>query len=583
MSAAFQVERSVTGQPWRWRREPDPSLAMDALVDELLLARGVVRDDLPRHRDPRIRDFLPDPSCFRDMDKGAQRLANAIQKGETVAIFGDYDVDGATSAAVLVLLLRRLGAEPIVYIPDRLMEGYGPSGKALVELKARGAALAICVDCGAQAFEALEQAHAAGLDVIVVDHHQCASLLPVAHALINPNRLDESEEGAAHGHLAAVGMAFLLGVALLRELRSRGFFNTIVEPKILDLLDLVALGTVADVARIKGLNRAYVTQGLRIMAARQNIGLAALAEAARLVKAPSCRDLGFALGPRINAGGRVGKSDLGVRLLTCTDPEEARTLAAELDRLNEERRAIEMLVCEQAEEQAAKLNGAPVLTVMSSGWHPGVIGIVAGRIKERFGRPAIVIAEDADGTGKGSGRSISGVDLGAAVLAAKESGLLVAGGGHAMAAGLTMAAGGLEPFRDFINERLAADVEKSRGDRALLLDALLAPGGVAGHLCDALDSAGPYGAGWPNPRIAAGPARLLRTGIVGDGHVRGIACGDDGKSFKFIAFRSAAGELGQALLSSAPDRRWWLAGTIKRDEWNGGNAAEMHVEDAALA
>jgi single-stranded-DNA-specific exonuclease len=583
MSLGFQVERSVTGQPWRWRREPDPSLAMNALIDELLLARGVPRDDLPRHRDPRIRDFLPDPSCFRDMDKGAQRLADAVQRGETIAIFGDYDVDGATSAALLVLLLRRLGAQPIVYIPDRLMEGYGPSGKALVELKARGAALAICVDCGAQAFEAIEEAHAAGLDVIVVDHHQCASLLPVAHALINPNRLDESEEGSSHGHLAAVGMAFLLGVALLRELRSRGFFETREEPKILDLLDLVALGTVADVARIKGLNRAYVTQGLRIMAARQNIGLSALAEAARLVKPPSCRDLGFALGPRINAGGRVGKSDLGVRLLTCTDAEEARTLAAELDRLNEERRAIEMLVCEQAEEQAAKLNGAPVLTVMSSGWHPGVIGIVAGRIKERFGRPAIVIAEDADGTGKGSGRSISGVDLGAAVLAAKESGLLVAGGGHAMAAGLTMAAGGLEPFRDFINERLAADVEKSRGDRALLLDALLAPGGVAGHLCDALDSAGPYGAGWPNPRIAAGPARLLRTGIVGDGHVRGIACGDDGKSFKFIAFRSAAGELGQALLSSAADRRWWLAGTIKRDEWNGGNAAEMHVEDAALA
>jgi len=583
MSADFQVERSVTGQPWRWRREPDPSLAMDELVDELLLARGVMREDLPRHRDPRIRDFLPDPSCFRDMDKGAQRLANAIQKGETVAIFGDYDVDGATSAALLVLLLRRLGAEPIVYIPDRLMEGYGPSGKALVELKARGAALAICVDCGAQAFEALDEAAAAGLDVIVVDHHQCATLLPVAHALINPNRLDESEEGTAHGHLAAVGMAFLLGVALLRELRSRGFFEALAEPGILDLLDLVALGTVADVARIKGLNRAYVTQGLRVMAARQNIGLAALAEAARLVKPPGCRDLGFALGPRINAGGRVGKSDLGVRLLTSTDPEEARTIAVELDRLNEERRAIEMLVCEQAEERAATLNGAPVLTVMSSGWHPGVIGIVAGRIKERFGRPAIVIAEDADGTGKGSGRSICGVDLGAAVLAAKESGLLVAGGGHAMAAGLTMAPGALEPFRDFINERLAADIEKSRGDRALLLDALLAPGGVAGHLCDALDSAGPYGAGWPNPRVAAGPARLLRTGIVGDGHVRGIACGDDGRSFKFIAFRSAAGELGQALLSSPGDRRWWLAGTIKRDEWNGGNAAEMHVEDAALA
>jgi len=556
---------------------------MDALVDELLLARGVERDDLPRHRDPRIRDFLPDPSCFQDMDKGAKRLADAIQQGESIAIFGDYDVDGATSAALLVLLLRRLGAEPMVYIPDRLMEGYGPSGKALVELKAKGASVAVCVDCGAQAFDALKEARATGLDVIVVDHHQCASLLPVAHALINPNRLDESSDGAAHGHLAAVGMAFLLGVALLRELRSRGFFEVLAEPKIIDLLDLVALGTVADVARLKGLNRAFVTQGLRVMAARQNIGLSALAEAARLVKPPNCRDLGFALGPRINAGGRVGKSDLGVRLLTCTDPEEARAIAAELDRLNEERRATEMLVCEQAEALARKQAGSPVITVMSGGWHQGVIGIVAGRLKERFGRPAIVIAETEDGTGKGSGRSISGVDLGAAVLAAKDSGLLVAGGGHAMAAGLTLPPGGLEPFRGFINERLADDVAKSLGERALLLDALLAPGGVGGALCDALDAAGPYGAGWPSPRVAAGPLRLLKTGIVGEGHVRGLGCGDDGKSFKWIAFRSASTPLGEALLAAGPDSRWWLAGTIKRDEWNGGNAAEMHLDDAALA
>jgi single-stranded-DNA-specific exonuclease len=577
------VSQSVLGQPWRWRREAEPGLGMDELVDELLLARGVARDDLARHRDPRIRDFLPDPSCFQDMDKGASRLADAVQQQQAIAIFGDYDVDGATSAALLVLLLRQLGAEPIIYIPDRLMEGYGPSGKALVELKERGAVVAVCVDCGAQAFDALEEARTAGLDVIVVDHHQCASLLPVAHALINPNRLDESADGAAHGHLAAVGMAFLLGVALLRELRGRGFFHVLAEPKILDLLDLVALGTVADVARLKSLNRAFVTQGLRVMAARQNIGLAALAEAARLVKAPSCRDLGFALGPRINAGGRVGKSDLGVRLLTATDPEEARTIAAELDRLNEERRAIEMLVSEQAEEQARAQADAAVIVVMSSGWHQGVIGIVAGRIKERFGRPAIVIAQCEDGSGKGSGRSISGIDLGAAVLAAKDSGLLTAGGGHAMAAGLTLAQGGLEPLRAFLNERLAADVERARGDRALLLDALLAPGGVAGTLCDALDAAGPYGAGWPSPRVAAGPVRLIKTGIVGEGHVRGIGCGDDGKSFKWIAFRSAASPLGQALLAAGPDTRWWLAGTIKRDEWNGGNAAEMHLEDAALA
>ena len=583
MNAALNVERSVTGQPWRWRRPAEPSLGMDELVDELLLARGVPREDLARHREPKIRDFLPDPSCFKDMDKGAKRLADAVQQGEIIAIFGDYDVDGATSAALLVLLLRRLGVEPTVYIPDRLMEGYGPSGKALVELKARGVRVAVCVDCGAQAFDALEEARSAGLDVIVVDHHQCASVLPAAHALINPNRLDEGEDGAAHGYLAAVGMAFLLGVALIRELRGRGAFEVLAEPKILDLLDLVALGTVADVARIKGLNRAFVTQGLKIMAARQNVGLSALAEAARLVKPPSCRDLGWAFGPRINAGGRIGKSDLGVRLLTCTDPEEARTIAAELDRLNEERRAIEMLVCEQAEEQAERLGAEPVITVMNSGWHQGVIGIVAGRIKERFGRPAIVIAECEDGTGKGSGRSINGVDLGAAVLAAKDSGLLVAGGGHAMAAGLTLPPGGLEPFRAFMNDRLAADVEKSRGDRALLLDALLAPGGVAAALCDALDAAGPYGAGWPSPRVAAGPARLIKSGIVGDGHVRGFASGDDGKSFKWIAFRSAGTELGQALLSSPGDRRWWLAGTIKRDEWNGGNHAEMHLEDAAPA
>jgi single-stranded-DNA-specific exonuclease len=538
---------------------------------------------LARHRTPTIRDFLPDPSEFRDMDKAAVRLADAVEAHESIAIFGDYDVDGATSAALLTILLRRLGAEPMIYIPDRLMEGYGPSGAALVELKRRGASLAITVDCGAQAFDALQQAADAGLDVIVCDHHQCATQLPVALALINPNRLDESETGMAHGHVAAVGMAFLLGVALLREMRKRGAFADTAEPKIIDLLDIVALGTVADVARLKTLNRAFVTQGLKVMAERRNIGLVMLAEAARLVKAPTARDLGFALGPRINAGGRVGKSDLGVRLLTATDPEEARAIAIELDRLNEERRAIEMLVTEQAGEAAEIQANAPLIMVSGRGWHPGVIGIVASRLKERFGRPAIVIAEEDDGTGKGSGRSISGVDLGAAVLAAKDSGLLLAGGGHAMAAGLTVAPGGIEALRSFLHERMAADVEASLGGRALLLDALLAPGGVAASLCDALDAAGPYGAGWPAPRVAAGPARLLRPGIVGNGHVRAIACGDDGKSFKLIAFRAAETELGQALLSSPADKRWWLAGTIKRDEWNGGNAAEMHLEDAAPA
>jgi single-stranded-DNA-specific exonuclease len=584
MSAALGVEISVSGQPWRWGRPQDGELTGDALLDELLLARGVERDDLARHRAPTIRDFLPDPSAFRDMDKAARRVADAVERGETVAIFGDYDVDGATSSALLVLLLRRLGVQPITYIPDRLMEGYGPSGVALVGLKERGADLVVTVDCGAQAFEALEAAHRVGLDVVVIDHHQCASALPLCHALVNPNRLDEEALGAAHGHVVAVGMAFLLGVALLRELRSRGrFANGTPEPKLIDLLDLVALGTVADVAKLHSLNRAFVTQGLKIMAGRRNLGLAALAEAARLVKAPSCRDLGFALGPRINAGGRVGQADLGVRLLTTDCPEEARALAAELDRLNEERRAIEMLVLEQAAEQAEQQADAPLILVSAPGWHPGVIGIVASRLKERFGRPAIVVAEVEDGTGKGSGRSITGVDLGAAVLAARDSGLLLAGGGHAMAAGLTAPPNGVEPLRTFLHERMAADIERARAGRALLIDTICAPRGVAAGLCDALDSAGPYGAGWPSPRVASGPARLIKTGVVGNGHVRGLACGDDGASFKWIAFRAAETALGQALLSASSDRRWWLAGTIKRDEWNGGTAAEMHLDDAALA
>ena len=583
MSFACSVERSVMGQPWRWRRGGGDDVTLP-LIDQLLLARGVELSDLARHRAPTIREFLPDPSCFKDMDKAAVRLADAVDRGESVTIFGDYDVDGATSAALLVLLLRRLGLDPGTYIPDRLMEGYGPSGDALVALKRNGADLVVTVDCGAQAFDALEAATEAGLDVIICDHHQCASELPRAFAIINPNRLDESEDGAAYGHLAAVGMAFLLGVALLRELRSRGrFANGCQEPAIIDLVDLVALGTVADVARLKTLNRAFVTQGLKVMAGRQSIGLAALAEAARLVKPPTCRDLGFALGPRINAGGRVGKSDLGVRLLTCTDPEEARTIAAELDRLNEERRAIEMLVTEAAEAAAAGSNGEPVLIVSGRGWHPGVIGIVASRLKEKFHKPTIVIAEEENGTGKGSGRSISGVDLGAAVLAAKDSGLLLAGGGHAMAAGLTVAPGGIEALRAFLCERLTRDVEQAMGSRALLLDAALAPGGVCGGLCDELDGGGPYGAGWPSPKLAAGPARLMRVGIVGNGHVRGIACGDDGKSFKWIAFRAAETPLGEALLASQADRRWWLAGSIRRDDYNGGNAAEMHLDDAAPA
>ena len=582
---ACGVSSSILGQSWRWRgvaAESDEGFVPDDLVGQLLLARGIAREELERHRLPTIRGFMPDPSLFRDMDKAAARLADAVEQGQSVTVFGDYDVDGATSAALLIRLLRGLGCDPGYYIPDRLMEGYGPSGEALVRLAEGGADLVVIVDCGAQAFEALEMARGAGLDVIVVDHHKCASTLPVAHALVNPNRLDEDERAAAHGHLAAVGVAFLLGAALLRDLRARGFFAARPEPRLIDLLDLVALGTVADVAALRGLNRAFVLQGLKVMAQGRNIGLAALAAAARLTRAPACHDLGFALGPRINAGGRVGRSDLGVRLLITEDADEAQVLAAELDHLNEERRAVEAAVCDAAEALCPAQGNRAVVVVAADGWHPGVIGIVAGRLKERLGRPAIVVALDS-GVGKGSGRSIPGVDLGAAVLAAKDSGLLIAGGGHAMAAGLTVDGTRIEALRDFLDERLAAAVDRGREDRAMLLDAVLAPRGICPDLCDALDAGGPYGAGWPSPRVAAGPVRIVKADVVGNGHLRLIVAGDDGRSIKAIAFRMADSPLGQAMLAAPPHRRLWVAGRIKRDDWNGRASAELHLEDAAWA
>jgi len=574
----LDVHLSISGQSWRWRNGAGPG---DDLVAGLLLARGCPQADLDAHRAPTLRGFMPDPSMFRDMDVAATRLADAVEQREAVTIFGDYDVDGATSAALLIRLLRGLGLTPAAYIPDRLMEGYGPSGAALVSIAQGGASLIVTVDCGAQAFEALAMARTAGVDVIVVDHHQCAATLPMAHAVVNPNRLDEGE-GAAHGHLAAVGVAFLLGAALLRDLRGRGFFAVRPEPRLIDLLDLVALGTVADVAALRGLNRAFVAQGLKVMGAGRNVGLQALLVASRLKRAPQCSDLGFALGPRINAGGRVGKSDLGVRLLTTEDPQEAADIAEQLNQLNEERRAIEAGVQVEAEALAMGQDNRAVAVVAGHGWHPGVIGIVAGRLKEKLGKPSIVIALDEAGVGKGSGRSIPGIDLGAAVLAAKDMGLLVAGGGHAMAAGLTVAAGQVESFADFIEDRLSADVARASGDRALLLDVVVSCGGITPSLVEALEGAGPYGMGWPAPRVAAGPMRVIKADIVGSGgHVRALMQGDDGRSLKAVAFRSADKPLGQALLAAPRDRRLWVAGRAKIDDWGTRPAAELHLDDAA--
>ena len=481
LAHVLDVSHSLSGKAWHWRggaMDMPADGAADGADDagmagigagtdilaQLLMTRGVAAHDVARHAQPTLRAFLPDPSEFRDMERAAERLASAVLEAEQVTIYGDYDVDGATSAALLIELLRALGLEANYYIPDRLLEGYGPSGAALVSLAQGGSSLIVTVDCGAMAHEALTMARDAGVDVIVVDHHKCAAELPPTAALVNPNRLDESDLAAAHGHLAAVGVAFLLAVAVVRTLRQRGYFEHRAEPDLIALLDLVALGTVADVAALHGLNRAFVAQGLKVLARRERIGMAALLDASRLKRVPTASDLGFALGPRINAGGRIGESTLGVRLLTTRDPAEAQAIAAQLSELNEERRAVEGEVQAAAEAQAEGQHNRAVQVLTGTGWHPGVIGIVAGRIKEKTGKPAIVIAlDEATGIGKGSGRSIAGTDLGAAIIAAREEGLLVAGGGHAMAAGMTIAQDQIGSIRaTFSTSRLGADIERAR-------------------------------------------------------------------------------------------------------------------------
>lgn len=588
-SLVLGVEQSLSGKAWQWRGgnmqlEGGIHSLTEDIATQLLLSRGVEPDDLDRHRQPSLRGFLPDPSQFNDMDRAAERIAEAVLTRETITIYGDYDVDGATSSALMIRLIRLLGHDARHYIPDRLLEGYGPSGEALLKIGEEGSSLIVTVDCGAMAHEALGMAHEAGIDVIVVDHHKCSPELPRTYALVNPNRLDENDLAADHGHLAAVGVAFLLAVAVVRTLRERGFFADRKEPDLLSLLDLVALGTVADVAAIRGLNRAFVAQGLKVMAKRENTGMAALIDASRLKAAPKSSDCGFALGPRINAGGRVGEATLGVRLLTTEDPDEAREIAAQLSTLNEARRAIEAAVQEEAEAQLAAQHNRSVICLSGRGWHPGVIGIVAGRIKEKSGKPSLVIAlESEGGLGKGSGRSISGVDLGAAIIAAREAGLLVAGGGHAMAAGLTVEAGKLDALAEWLDDRLASAVAKASASQTMLLDLAVAPGGLTPELVETLEAAGPYGIGWPGPRIAVGPVHLVKADIVGTDHLRLIAAGQDGRSLKAIAFRAADSAMGQSILHGAKGRRLWLAGRAKIDDWGARPAAELHLEDAAWA
>ncbi len=584
------VARSLTGRRWRARACDERAAyalaqgrGLPEVVARALAARGVREGTCDAFLSPTLKSLMPDPSVFRDMDVAADRIAAAIVNDEPVAVFGDYDVDGATSAALIRRFFRAAGREARVYVPDRLAEGYGPNAPALLRLHAEGARLAVTVDCGVAAFQALEAAVGAGLDVVVLDHHAAEPRLPPAAAVVNPNRLDES---GAHRTLCAAGVVFLTLVAVNRELRRRGFYVGRTEPALIDWLDLVALGTVCDVVPLTGLNRAFVAQGLKVMARRANPGLAALADVAGLKDRPDAYHAGYVLGPRVNAGGRVGASDLGARLLSTDDPAEAMAIARQLDALNAERRRVEQEVLDDAlmrvETRAGDRSG--LVFVAGDGWHPGVIGIVAGRLKERYARPACVVAlgEGPDGAriGKASGRSVGGVDLGAAVIAARQEGLLIAGGGHRMAAGFTVAEARLDDLRVFLSERVAEQIAAAPLTPTLDLDGALAVGGATPELVGTLARLGPFGAGNAEPRFAVADARIVKADVVGSNHVRCILAGSDGARLKAIAFRSLENDLGPALLA-ARGGALHLAGALRPDRWNGADDVQLFIDDAA--
>jgi single-stranded-DNA-specific exonuclease len=587
--AFLEVERSLTGRRWQ-ARLAEGRLAeaiaqrhdLPDIVGRVLAARGVGLEEAGDFLNPTLRALMPQPSALRDMEKGAERLAAAVMAGEKIGIIADYDVDGVASAALLQLYLQAAGNEATVRIPDRLSEGYGPSLAAVAALKEQGVSLLVTVDCGVAAHDPLEHAAGLGLETIVVDHHQAGETLPRAVAVINPNRQDDT---SGLGHLCAAGVAMILVAAVSRELRRRGRFSTErLEPNLLQWLELVALATVCDVVPLKGLNRAYVAQGLRIMARRENVGLAALADVSRLKRKPDPYALGFLLGPRLNTAGRIGDAGLALKLLTTRDRGEANTIAQELERLNRERQAIEIAVVERAAVQAEAALGRErrprVLVVTGRGWHPGVLGLAAARLKERFGVPSIVLAEEADGRlAGGSGRSITGVDLGCAVREALERGIVEKGGGHAMAAGLTVAMARLGDLRAFLEERLGPAVDAA-DERFLAIDAALSAGGASLDLIELLEQAGPYGTGHPAPVFAFPAHRVVYADPAGSDHIRCTLAAADGRRLKAVAFRSMGTALGEALLG---ERNFPLhvAGRLTIDDWNGSRAPSLHIEDAA--
>ncbi len=575
------VTASLTGRPWLGPTAADDRLCetmvqgtgLPDAVARVLCGAGVAPSEAEAYLAPAIRDLLPDPMGLKDMGEAAERVIRAVERRERIAVFGDYDVDGGASAALLLVWLRDMGRDATLYIPDRIDEGYGPNAAAMTQL-AKGHDLILCVDCGTVSHDAL--AAAEGADVVVLDHHLGGETLPPALAVVNPNRQDET---GVLGHLCAAAVVFLLLVEVNRRLRAKGIGG----PDLMGLLDLVALATVADVAPLVGVNRALVRRGLEIMRRRDRPGLAALADIARLTQPPTAHHLGYVFGPRINAGGRIGQADLGARLLSTACPQEAADLARRLDETNTARRAVEQAVREEALAQAeARGLGGPLVWAAGEGWHPGVVGIVAARLKEATGRPAVVIGLDGHGIGRGSARSIAGVDLGAAIQHVAREGLLLKGGGHRMAAGLTVEAGRIEAAMARLGELLARQGAGSGEARALRICGLLMPSAATPDLIDRLNEAGPFGMGAPAPRFAFPDCRIASMRRVGNSHLKLKIDGGAGRQLDAIAFAAFDGPLGPAL--EAPGSgRFHLVGRLELNHWQGRVTPQLRLDDAAPA
>ena len=585
MDETSENEKSLGGN--RWKVVPVNERIIESisqkyqlpyLVARVLYLRGIREEEISNYICPKLQTLLPDPSCLKDMDKASSCIADSIEKKEKIAIIGDYDVDGATSSSVLRLYLESVGINPLIHIPDR-EEGYGPSKMAIDEFAAQGVDLVITTDCGTTAFETFEYAKEKKMPIIVLDHHEAEVKLPDVYALVNPKRLDETCEVEYLKYMAAVGVVFITIVGINRELRRRGFFGSNnPEPNLLQWLDLVALGTVCDVVPLKGLNRAFVKQGLKVMSLRNNLGIRALADKSGINEAPTAFHLGYVLGPRINACGRVGDSGLGNKLLCMKDETQAQILAEKLDEFNRQRKEIENYVLLNAIEM---LEGTPqnypIAFVAGHDWHQGVIGIVAGKLKERYNLPSFVMSIEADEV-KGSARSIPEVDLGALIISAKEQGLLTKGGGHTMAAGFSLNEDKIEAFKEFVGEYVSNKIGKEAIVPIIDIDGELELSGATLDLAEKLEMLEPYGSGNAEPKILLHRVRINKASIIGSGHVKCFLGSDSGGSVKAIAFRVADNDMGQAMLN-AKGEIFDVVGVLRKDSWQGRNSVQFIIED----